>query len=101
MTAALIDLLVYDKGKLRLATYQPRDTTLYVGSSNAGASDIRCYPTEAEPVLEILEVDRANGRTVATTFALRGSVLQKTGEYPVRGTATGRIRCFELRWNGY
>lgn len=101
MTAALVDLLVYDRRKLRNVTYRPSDTTLYVGSSNAGSSDIRCYPSDTERVLEVLEVDGAKGRTTASTFALRGSVLQKTGEYPVRGTATGRIRCFGLRWNGY
>lgn len=101
MTAALVDLLVYDKGRLRHVTHRPSGTTLYVGGNNSGSSDIRCYPTEAEPVLEVLEVDRAEGRAIASTFALRGSVLQKTGEYPVRGTATGRIRCFGLRWKGY
>lgn len=101
MTAALVDLLVYDTGNLRHVTYRPDDTTLHVGSSNAGSSDIRCYPTDTERVLEVLELDRAKGRTIASTFALRGSVLEKTGEYPARGTATGRIRCFGLRWNGY
>lgn len=101
MTAALVDLLVYDRGKLRHVTYAPRNVTLYVGASNAAASDIRCYPTDTEPVMELLEVDRAAGRTTARTFALHGRVLEEIGEYPARGSATGRIRCFDLRWKGY
>lgn len=101
MTAALVDLLVYHRGRLRHVTYAPRNVTLYVGSSNARASEIRCYPTDTEPVLELLEVDRPAGRTTARTFALYGRVLEETGEYPVRGSATGSLRCFGLRWKGY
>jgi len=101
MTAALVDLLVYDKGKLRQVTYRPRNTALYLGSANAGVSDIRCYPTEGVSVLEVLELDRAKGRTIASTFVLEGRELRRTGTYPVRASATGRIRCFGLRWTGY
>jgi hypothetical protein len=101
MTAAIVDLLVYDKGRLRQVTYRPRDTTIYVGRSNGGASDMRCYPTAGESVLEVLEVDRAAKRTTASAFVLQGRELEKTGTYHVRGNAVGRIRCFGLRWNGY
>lgn len=101
MTAALIDLLLYHKGKLREVTYRPRDTLLYVGGSNAGTSGISCYSTDGGSMLAVLDVALASKRATTTTFALRGRVMEKLGRFAVRGNARGRIKCFGLRWNGY
>lgn len=101
MTAALVDLLVYRAGKLREIDYRPKATTLYVGGSNAATSDLRCYPTEGRPVLEITTVDHAKRRITATTYVLIDDVLRRTGTYPIRGNATGKLACFGLRWKGY
>ena len=101
MTAALVDLLVYRAGKLREIDYQPKATTLYVGGSNAATSDLSCYPTEGRPVLEITTVDHAKRRITATTYVLIDDVLRRTGTYPIRGNATGKLACFGLRWKGY
>ena len=101
MTAALIDLLVYERGKLREVTYRPKATTLYVGTSMAARADLRCFPTEGSPLFEIVKVDAQRQRVTSTNFSLRGDVLVRTGIYPVRGNADGRLRCFGLRWRSY
>ncbi len=101
MTAALVDLLVYRAGRLREVTYRPGSTLLYVGSSMSMRSDLRCHPTEGTPLFEIVRVDEQRQRVTSTRFSLRGQVLVKTGTFPIRGDADGRLRCFGLRWTGY
>lgn len=101
MTAALLDLLVYHAGKLREVTYRPKNTLLYVGSSMGSRSDLRCFPTEGRPLFEIVTVDEQRERVTSTNFSLWGRVLIKTGTFPIRGDANGRLRCFGLQWQGY
>ena len=101
MTAALIDLLVFERGKLREVTYRPKATQLYLGTSMAELSDLRCFPTEGSPLFEIVSVDEQHRRVTSTTFSLRDSLLVKVGTYPVRGNAEGRLECFGLSWRGY
>jgi hypothetical protein len=101
MTAALIDLLVFKRGKLRGVTYRPKTTQLYVGSSMAGRSDLRCFPTEGSPLLEVVTVDGQRQRITSTNFSLRGDVVVETGTFPIRRDASGRLRCFGLEWTGY
>ena len=101
MTAALIDLLVYRRGKLQAVEYRPRDTTLYIGTSMAGRSDLRCFPTEGTPLIEIVTVYLQRERVTSTSFSLRGGTLVRTGTFPIRGDAAGRLRCFGLTWKGY
>ncbi len=106
MTAALIDVAIYDKGKLRPVSYQPSARSLYVGASNAGTSDVTCSESASGPVIEVMAIEpskKAGGNAISSTFELRGPTLQKLGggEYPTRGTGKGLLSCFGLRWKGY
>lgn len=101
MTAALVDLLVFAKDRLREVTHRPKGSFMYVGSSMAGRSDLRCVLTEGTPLIEIVTVDVPGKRVTAMEFSLSDRTLVRTGTFPIRGDARGRLRCFGLRWRGY
>lgn len=103
MTAALIDLMVYEHGKLREVIYRPKDTLLYVGGSNAGLSGLRCFRNDGDGGLVEVAGDPMGEKATFTFFFLNGLTLTEgaTWEAGTRDWPRHSLECFGLRWKGY
>jgi len=100
MTAALVDLLVFQPSGLRNVVHQPTDTLLYVGASNAGSSDIWCFRNKGTGGLELRE-KRGAGAGRNTIYVLRGQRLVRGVSLRGASDPQGELDCFGLHWEGY
>jgi hypothetical protein len=100
MTAALVDLLVFQPSGLRNVVHEPTDTLLYVGASNAGSSDIWCFRNKGTGGLELRE-KREAGAGRNTIYVLRGQRLVRGVSLRGASDPQGEVDCFGLHWKGY
>ncbi len=104
MTAALIDVLKFEGGRLKNVQHIPSLEFVYVGGSNAGSSDVRCGGKREHGKLIEIRTSRLGARTATRTeFTLRDMRLVKTDERRVQlaRDLPGKLICFGLRWRGY
>lgn len=99
MTAALVDLLVFQPTGLRNVVHEPKDFSLYVGASNAGSSDISCFKNERTGGLIVREKGAGVGKI--TTYVLRGPRLVLGVSFGGARGPRGELDCFGLHWQGY
>lgn len=99
MTAALVDLLKLRRGKLQNVIHEPTGFSLYVGTSNAGSSDIECFRNERTGGLVVREKGGGAGRI--TIYVLGGPRLVRARSFGGASDPRGELDCFGLQWQGY
>jgi hypothetical protein len=104
MTAALVDLLVFDGELLKNARHVPSDTQLYVGTDTAGSAGIGCFRNQDATGLVEVHLP-PDGPVLLTVHLLEGDHLVRSGStgdgVSNDRLADGEIDCFDLHWQGY
>lgn len=103
MTAALIDILKLHKGTLKNVVEVPDDFSIYVGSSNAGISNLDCYRTDDVAGFLVRTKDPVTRQRSMLIYELRGRRLLQGIEdaEAVANPVEGDLSCFDLQWIGY